>query len=235
MRRPIVAGLVLGGLIALWAGSALAGDEPMKRTITVSATGTTTAVPDEARISSGVVTEADTAKGALAANSAAMTSLIDGLKAAGIDANDIQTSSFGVEPRYTRPREGEPAQINGYRVVNQVSVLVRNLDRLGEILDRVVALGANQLGSLTFEVSEIETLRDAARKDAIANARRRAELYAAAAGVKVGDVVSIVEGASGGPPVPYRASRTAFDGAVPIERGTETLSADVTVTWELER
>ncbi|MDX2309573.1 MAG: SIMPL domain-containing protein [Hyphomicrobium sp.] len=224
--------LAIGGI----SGKAMAGDEMMKaqRTVTVSASGTATAKPDQARIASGVVAEAATAKEALADNSKAMAGLLQTLKANGIDAKDIQTSSFSVDPRYTNPQDGTAPRVDGYRVSNQVDVVVRDLARLGEVLDAVIGAGANQVSGLTFEASTAETLRDAARKDAVANARRRAELFAAAAGAKVGDVVTIVEGQSGGSPVLYRAAKAAMDSAVPIESGSMTLTADVTVTWKLE-
>jgi hypothetical protein len=90
------------------------------------------------------------------------------------------------------------------------------------------------MNGITFEVSAAETLRDAARKDAVANARRRAELFATAAGVKVGKVISITEGAMVEPRPYLRAGRAAAMEAVPVERGTQSLEATVTVTWELE-
>jgi uncharacterized protein YggE len=189
--------------------------------------------PDQARIVSGVTTEAATAREALSKNTEAMKKVIAGLKASGIEAKDIQTTSFHIEPRYTRPKEGEAPLIDGYRVTNQVQVLSRNLDRLGEILDQLVTLGANETAGLSFEVSEAETLRDEARKEAVANALRRAKLYAAAAGAEVGDVLTIQEGGDMGPrPMPM--ARAMKMEAVPIERGTEMLEASVTVTWALK-
>lgn len=221
-------------LAALPAVSALAADDiAARRSITVSATGLVAVEPDQARISSGVTTEAETAKDALAENSATMKKLIDGLKAAGVAAKDIQTSQLSVNPRYTRPREGETQRIDGYSVTNQVEITARDLDKLGEVLDALVRLGANQMGGLTFGVSEAETLRDDARKEAVANARRRAELYAQAAGVELGEVLKIDEGGESGPP-PMPMARAMKMEAVPIERGTETLSASVTITWALK-
>ena len=163
-----------------------------------------------------------------------MKKLIAGLKSAGIDAKDIQTSNFSVQPRYTNPREGQVAVINGYQVQNQVSVRARDLSRLGEVLDSLVSLGANQMRGLSFEVSKAETLRDEARKAAIANAKRRADLYAAAAGAEVGQVISIAEDVVQAGPHPVAFARAAAAEQVPIERGTETLEARVTVTWALK-
>lgn len=235
-RRRCNIAAVLISLAALAGPSvqAVAEESRMERTVTVSATGTAIAVPDTARIATGVLSEAATAREALTANNTAMAKLIAALKENGIEAQDIQTSGFNLNPRYTNPREGQPAVIDGYQAANQVTVHVRNLDKLGEVLDKLVSIGANQMNGITFEVSAAETLRDAARKEAIVNARRRAELFAAAAGVKVGKVVSITEGAMIEPRPYFKAGRVAAMEAVPVERGTQSLEATVTVTWELD-
>ncbi len=210
-------------------------DDKMQRHITVSATGTVEVTPDLARIQTGVVTEAETAAQALTANSAAMGKVIDGLKQHAIEAKDIQTSSFRVEPRYTNPRDGQAPEINGYRVVNEVQVLVRDTPKLGTILDALLKLGANQMSGLSFDVSKAETLKDDARKQAIDNALRRAKLLATAAGAEVGEVISISEEvAFAGPPRPYAMARAAKADMVPVESGSETLEARVTVTWALK-
>jgi uncharacterized protein len=220
---------------AILASPVTAEDARMDRTITVTATGSASAIPDRARVATGVVSEAATAREALSANSAAMEKLIAGLKQNGIDAQDIQTSGLNLNPRYTNPRDGQPPVIDGYQASNSVEVYVRDLDKLGEVLDKLVTLGANQMNGITFEVSAAETLRDSARKDAIANARRRAELYAAAAGAKVGKVMAIAEGTESSPPPYFKAGRAAaMSASVPIERGSQSLEASVTVTWELD-
>lgn len=229
LLRPAFLGLAMIGT----ASAAGAGDDKPPRTITVSAAGRVAVVPDRARITSGVTAEGATAREALTANSAAMQKVIAALKAGGIDAKDIQTSQFRVEPRYTRPEEGQSSKIDGYSVTNQVEVLVRDLDKLGDILDRLVSAGANQSSGLAFEVSKAETALDDARKEAVANARRRAELYAAAAGAEVGEVLTITEGEASPPPRPVFARALKAE-AVPIERGTETLEANVTITWALK-
>lgn len=216
--------------------AAMADDtKPLQRTITVSASGEVSATPDVARVSSGVSTEANTAREALSANSEAMKALIAGLKSAGIEPKDIQTSSFHIEPRYTNPREGEVTVINGYRVMNQVEIVSRKIENLGAVLDQMVTLGANQMNGLTFEVSQAETLKDEARKAAMANAQRRAKLLAAAAGAEVGEVISISEETSGPPqPFQYKMARATMAESVPVEQGTATLEARVTVTWGLK-
>ncbi len=206
----------------------------MDRLITVSATGYAYAEPDRARLSTGVTAEADTAEAALSANTELMKKVIAGLKEAGIDPKDIQTSNFNVEPRYTNPRDGEPPVINGYRVSNQVSILVRDLKAIGGLVDKLVSLGANQIHGLNFEVSKAETLKDEARTEAVANARRRAELLAKAAGADVGEVVSIAEEVGYSGPRPMAMARAEKADFAPVEAGTETLEARVTVTWKLK-
>lgn len=228
-----VAVLAAASLLLAFTTPLRAEDKPMDRLITVSATGYAYAEPDRVRLSTGVTAEADTAEAALSANTELMQKVVAGLKENGIDAKNIQTSNFHVEPRYTNPRDGTAPTINGYRVSNQVTILVQDLKSLGGLLDKLVALGANQVHGLTFEVSAAETLKDEARKEAIANARRRAELLAAAAGAEVGEVVTITEETGYGGPRPV-AMRAAKAEAVPIEAGTETLEARVAVTWKLK-
>jgi uncharacterized protein YggE len=209
-----------------------AENDKIERTISVSATGSIAVEPDVAQISAGVVTEADSAKDAIGRNSNAMSKLIDGLKAAGIAAKDVQTRTFSVEPRYTQPKEGRAATINGYRVLNQVRLTAHDVKRLGEILDQAIALGANQINSITFGVSKIEMLKDEARKQAMENARKRGELYAKAAGGELGPVLRISESVAG-------LQQPAFDGRmatranVPIEAGTREIEVEVHVIFAL--
>lgn len=214
-------------------------DKQMNRTITVSASGTTDAVPDVARITSGVATEAPTARAALTANTEAMNKVIAGIKAAGIEAKDIQTSNFNINPQMDYPQDGKPPVLRGYRVENSVSIRVRDIARLGDILDQIVTLGANQTGQLSFEVSKADALKDDARKAAMANAARRAKLLAEAGGAELGKVVQILEDVAFTGPEPravmMEARAVKMSAApVPVEQGSAELEARVTVTWELK-
>jgi hypothetical protein len=212
-----------------------AQDRRPDRSVTVSATGSVAADPDMAYVSTGVVSEAETARDALSRNTATMKKLIDGLKEKGVAAKDIQTTSINVEPRYQQFKDGRPATIAGYRVVNQVRITARDLTKLGEVLDQAVTLGANQMGGIQFDVSKAETLKDEARKRAMENALRRAKLYAAGAGAEVGPVISISEDVQyvGPRPVPMARAALAAE-AVPIEAGTQMLEARVHVVWSLK-
>lgn len=225
--------IVAVSLLAVSGFGAFAQERKMERTITVAATGAVDVEPDIATISTGVMSEAPTAREALTKNTEAMKKVVDGLKAKGIDARDIQTTQFQIDPTYQTAKDGSAPKIVGYRVNNSVSLIVRDIGKLGEIIDAVVTLGANQAGHIGFEASKAETLRDEARKLAIANALRRAKLYAEAAGASVGQVLTISEGVVNAAPMPM--GRVAMSAkAVPIERGTERLEVSVQVTWALQ-
>lgn len=236
MRNFLMPLTAAGLLLAAAIQPVAAEDKPMERTITVSASGTAVATPDEASIQTGVSSEAKTAREALAANSRAMKEVIAKLKAAGIEAKDIQTSQFNIEPVHTYPKEGQPPVVTGYRAHNAVSVKVRDLDKLGEVLDQLVAAGSNEMGGISFGVSKAETLKDEARKQAMDNALRRAKLYAAAAGAEVGEIVQISEDTSFAQPRPMMGgARMAMAAeAAPVERGSVDLEARVTATWRLK-
>jgi uncharacterized protein len=214
-----------------------AEEKPMERTVTVSASGSVAAEPDEATIATGVTSEAKTAREALSKNNEAMKKVIAELKSKGIDAKDIQTTQFNMEPIYIYPKEGQPPVLNGYRAHNMAGVKVRNLDKLGEVLDQLVTSGSNQMNGISFDVSKAETLKDEARKEAMANALRRAKLYAQAAGAEVGDIVQISEDTIQHGPQPVVFAKRAMAAnaeSAPVERGSVELEARVTATWKLK-
>ena len=213
----------------------LSADEAPKRTISLAATGAIRTTPDKVDISTGVTAQAPTAKEALAKNSAAMTEVIAALKTEGLDSKDIQTTNFTVQPLYEERKDGRSPKVVGYQVTNSVQVTVRDVGKLGQILDKVVSLGANDVNSIEFGVAEAEALKDEARKLAMRNAVANAKLYAEAAGAKLGKVLTISEDqgivvARSIAAAPMEMSAKA----VPIEAGTTTVEARVSVTFELE-
>lgn len=225
--------LILGG--TSMSDPADAQDKPRERTITITASGEVAAEPDLAVISTGVVSEAETARAALMTNSTAMRKVIDGLKTAGIAARDIRTSQLSIEPRYTSSTSGRASSIQGFRVTNRVTVTLRDMTKLGETLDQVSSLGANQMGGIQFMVSKAETLTDEARGQAMQNAIRRAQLYAKAAGADLGPVVTITEEVHAFRPYAGGVARTASAApAIPIEQGEQKLTVNVNVTWALK-
>jgi uncharacterized protein YggE len=203
-------------------------------TVTVSGVGTVSAAPDMAEITSGVVTQAPTAAQALAANSQAMEQVLLSLAALGVAARDIQTTNISVSPQRRVVRgEGRPPEIVGYEVTNQVRVKVRDLGQLGRVLDQQVAQGANSVYGIRFGLADPEPMLDEARKRAMADARRRGELYAAAASLTIGRVVAVQE-AGAAAPRPEMAARVMTVGAVPVAPGEQEIQASVSVTFSLE-
>jgi len=224
---------LLASFLSVEVPEALA-DAPEKRTISLSATGTVKTKPDKVDITTGVTSEGQTARDALDKNTEAMAKVVAGLKEAGIEPKDIQTTNFSVSPIYEQKKQGQAAFITGYRVTNQVHITVRDTGKLGDILDTVVGLGANQIGSISFGVSEPEALKDEARKQAMRNAIADAKLYAETAGVELGPVLTITEETGGYiPRYAEAAAPMAMDKAVPIEAGTTTIEVQLRVTWEL--
>ncbi len=211
-------------------------------TISIVGMGEVTGAPDTAYVMSGVTTQGATAREALDANNAAMTALIETLKAAGIEERDIQTSGFSVMPNYVYTDERDangytlPPKINGYSVFNNVNVRVRDISTLGAVLDQQVTVGANTISGVTFSVADPSTLLDEARKLAFADARARAQLYADTARVELDQIVSISESQMMQPPQPYMFDRAEMAAAspVPIQGGELTFQINVNVTWEID-
>jgi hypothetical protein len=199
------------------------------RLVTVSGEATVSVAPDMAVIRIGVTSGAKTAREASDANAKQMTAVLAAIKDAGIADRDVQTSRLSLQPQYD-PNKGGTARLLGFQVTNQLTVKMRDIDKLPSILDRAIAAGANEMSGIEFVVSEQSKLLDQARSEAIADARRKAELYAHAAGVKVGHVVAIAEEGSAPPPRLMQALRA---GAVPVAPGEQTLRAVVTVSYEL--
>jgi uncharacterized protein YggE len=226
--------LTLLALAPLHALPALADTQAEKRTISLAASGAVKTAPDKVDISTGVSSEAKTAREALDQNTQAMAKVIEALKADGVDAKDIQTLNFSVGPIYEQRTDDKPPVVVGYRVINQVRITLHDVGKLGAILDKVVSLGSNQIDSIEFGVEEPEALKDEARKLALKNVTDNAKLYAEAAGVGLGQILSITEEDSSYQPR-YAPMATRMDSAkeVPIEAGTAAVEVRVRVTWEL--
>ena len=227
--------LVAISLFALRPASAHDNGQP-KRFIAISATGTVKTTPDKVDIATGVTSQGETAKEALAKNTEAMTQVVDTLKAEGIDPKDIQTSQFTVMPLREEYQQGRSPKIIGYQVTNSVQITLRDPKKLGAILDKVVSVGANEINSIQFGVSDPEDLQDKARKRAMEEAIDIAKLYAKAADAKLGKVLTITEDQAIMPPRPYAraAMEMKADAAAPIEAGTALVEVRVSVTFELE-
>jgi uncharacterized protein YggE len=211
------------------AALALAPAQAAEKLVTVTGEATVAVAPDTAMIRLGVSSQEKTAREASEANAKQMTAVFAAIKDTGVADRDIQTSRLSLQPQYD-PNKSGTARLTGFQASNQVTVRIRDIDKLPTVLDRAITAGANEMSGIEFVVSEQSKLLDQARDDAIADARRKAELYAKAAGAKLGRVVSITEEGSAPPPRPIQAMRA---GAVPIAPGEQTLKAIVTVSYEL--
>jgi len=203
----------------------------------ISAKGRTTRVPDLATIRAGVVSQAPTAAAALADNAQRMARVMAGLKRAGIAPRDIATSNVGLNPQY-RYTDGQAPAITGYQATNTVSVRFRDVARSGGVLDALVAQGANQIDGPNLSIDKPDAALDEARTDAVKRARARADLYAAAAGMKVVRVVSIAEAGqdAGGPVQPpmFMARAMKADAPTAIAPGEKDVTVTLSVRFLLQ-
>ena len=231
MRR---AALIIA--LALIGAPALAeppGDFPAA--ISVTGEASISVPPDIAFVDAGVATDAKTAHEASEANNVAMGKVMAALKSASVDSRDIQTSRLSLQPQYAPNRSG-PSPIVGYRASNRVTVRIHDVTKVANVIDALVGAGANDIGNVNFEVSQASKLLDDAREKAVADARRKAEIYAKAAGVTLGAPLDITEG---GTPAPmFRSKMVAAApmavAGTPIAQGEETLSVSISVTWAIK-
>lgn len=234
LRAGLVASLLLSGAVT----NSFANDV---NTMSLVGTGTTTAAPDMANLSSGVITRGKTAGEALALNNGAMAKLVTVLKDGGVAEKDLQTSGFAVQPQYVysdkRDENGynKMPEIVGYQVSNNITVRVRDLDVLGTLLDKMVNAGSNTINGVSFAVAAPKALLNTARRNAMADAVAKANLYADAANVCLASVKSISEN-GGYQPQPKMMRAMAMDmaeSAVPVQAGEVGYDMSVSVTWEI--
>lgn len=203
--------------------------------LTVSGTGTATTAPDIGVVTLGVRKSAANASTAMTAVSAALDDVLQLIRAGGVAELDIQTTGLSLSPRYAPPRDSEAGpRVVGFQASNAVTLTIRDLDALGPLLGQVVAQGANTLNGLTFDVSDAGPLQSEAERRAVADAARTATVLADAAGLKLGPIVSIVEGVASGQGGPIlRSFSAAESAAVPIAGGAVSRTATVTLTYRL--
>ncbi|KAF0115389.1 MAG: hypothetical protein FD150_1057 [Rhodobacteraceae bacterium] len=228
--RALSALFLSAALVLPLTAPVLAEDAPT-RTISVTGTGTIEAAPDMATLMIGVTTQAATAAEALAANTTATDAVIARLTASGIEARDMQTSNLSINPNWTGYDSATPT-ISGYVASNMLTVRVRKLDTTGAVLDAAVTDGANTLNGLTFGLADPEPAYSEARKEAVADARAKAELLATAAGVTLGEVVSIADQGAMTDPAPMYREAVA-SAPVPVVGGELGLIANVSVTYAI--
>jgi uncharacterized protein YggE len=219
-------------MLSLTLTAAHAQNDRLPRVITVIGEGEVNIVPDLDILSGGVTTTAKTAREASEANAKAMNAVMAALKGAGIEERDVQTSRLSLQP--LRDHTRNEARINGFQATNQVRVKVRDVTKAAEMIDKLVTAGANDIYGIQFVVSAPSKPLDAAREAAIADARRKAEVYAKAANVQLGPAVNITEDGGAAPPRPMM--RHGMEAAAtPISPGEQTQRVTVTVSYELVR
>ncbi|MBI2719072.1 MAG: SIMPL domain-containing protein [Rhizobiales bacterium] len=226
---------VAGFIAAMNLATPAMADSAPPRTLSLTGHGEMRIVPDLAVVSVGVTSSADTAAAAVAANTTSMTAVLAALAKAGIATKDIQTANFSVQPRYDYGN-GQAPRLLGYDVANTVTVNLRDLAKLGSVLDQAVTAGSNQVNGISFQTAKPDAALDEARKLAVADAARKAALFAAAGSVSLGNILSISEAAGTAPPVPMQAKIVRAEGAadVPIAQGEQVIAADVNIVWEIK-
>ncbi|MBB5884227.1 SIMPL domain-containing protein [Xanthomonas sp. LMG 8992] len=238
--RPLLLALslALGGTMTAHAQSAAPGYAvPADGTLlNIAAQAEAKRAPDVAAISAGVVTQATDSAAAMRQNAEQMTKVLAAIRAAGIADKDVQTSGVSLNPQY-KYVENQAPQITGYQANNSVNLKVRDIAKLGKVLDALAAQGANQINGPTFEIDDPEPLYDQARVDALKKAQARAQTYAKALGLHVRRIVSISEGSSGGvrPPMPMMramAMKAEMD-STPVAPGESSVSVNLDVVFEL--
>lgn len=220
------------------ASAQTATDTP-KTDIGVSGTGKVSVTPDTGVASIGVDITAPTLAAATKESSEKMAAVIAAIKAQGVDAKDIQTSSYSVYPITNTPKEGETPAITGYRVSNIVTVKIRAIENVGKVLDASLEAGANSVNSVYFIVNDPSKAQDEARTAAVKEAMAKAQTLATAAGVKVGKIISISDIQAGVVPIyrtdAFQSVPAAAGGAGPVETGSTEVTATVEMHFEISQ
>ncbi|MCD2184425.1 SIMPL domain-containing protein [Rhizobium sp. GN54] len=240
--RALAATALAAALTAAAAVPVLAQEtRPREPVITVTGEGRADVAPDMAVVDLGVVKDGKTAREALDANNAAMAEVMKALKDAGIAERDLQTSGFVINPQYQFPQgdgnENKPPVLVGFQVSNMLSVRIRDLAKLGTILDQTVTLGVNQSGGIRFTNDKPEAAISEARKKAVEDGIARARELTSAAGIDIGKVLEISETSYRAQPMPMMRAAMAKDfapEAVPVAAGENSYSVTVTMTFELK-
>ncbi|ASS56390.1 SIMPL domain-containing protein [Rhizobium leguminosarum] len=216
--------------------------KPREPVISVTGDGESSVAPDMAIVNFAVVKQAKTAREALDENNKAMNDVLAALKSGGIAERDLQTSGFSIQPQYNYPQpvdgQQQQPQLIGYQTINSVTVRLRDLAKLGAVIDQSVSLGINQGGDIQFTNDKPDAAIEEARKDAVAEAVKKAKTLSEAAGVKLGRIIEINENVPRAMPQPvYRATmmKEASDAAVPVQSGENNYNVSVTVTFAIEQ
>jgi hypothetical protein len=242
MQKRILFWVIIGFLIILAIFVVVSINQKLNtaattNTVSFSGEGKVLAKPDVAVVDLSIVTEAVTSKTAQDANSEKSRKIVDFLKKQNIDDKDIKTVSYNIYPKYSYPRNEAP-KIEGYRVEQTIKVKIRDLDNVSSILDGVVAVGANQIGNLSFEIDEPERLKTEARAKAIADAKKKANELKDQIGIKLGRIVNFSENVGGWPVPLYRnmalEEKGIGGGGPAMPTGENEITVNVTITYQIK-
>lgn len=241
----VVVALTVGGLTVALAGgpgnaqptAASTAPQTAERSITVVGTGKVTGKPDIARVTVGVETQAPLLQQAVDENKAKMSALLDTLKKLGLADKDIRTSNYSVyTERVPSPTSGAEASANQmiYHVTNQVEVTVRDVNQIGDALDKAVAAGANNIYGVNFSVEDTARLEADARAKAVADAKARAASLAQLNNVQLGDVLTVSEVVGGAMPIYRDAVGLGGGGSTPVQPGELEMSFSIQITYAVK-
>ncbi len=235
IRQSVIFAAIFSIFLSAFGPSAMAADptaHEWPRTVTVRGEGSISVKPDLAVITFGTLSQSPQVAAALEANNQSMRKLLDSIKKFGVADKDVQTSGFNVSPRYERGRRG---RIVGYSVRNSLTVKLRDLSKVGELISIAMGQGANQLHGFRFVVEKTPERLDELRRAAVKDAARKAKILVESAGLKIGRAIRIAEGSA---LVPVRRARVAMGGSgsssVPVAPGESELRLFVTVVFEIE-
>lgn len=232
LARPLTVAAAISLGMAGGAAQAQTAFEPI---LVVTGEAQARVAPDLAQVRAGVTTQGKTAREASDANAKAMAAVVAALTEGGIAEKDLQTTRLSVQPVYDNtPNRPGPNRITAFQASNQVTIQIRDTRRVSDVVDAAIGAGANDLGGIEFVVSDRSKVLDGARAEAIADARRKAEIFAKAAGVTLGPVVAVAEDGAAEPPMPMMRM-AARDQATPVSPGENTLQVGVTVTFQIMR
>jgi uncharacterized protein YggE len=229
MTHPFALAVAAAALLA-----APASAQTILPAISVTGEASVSVPPDQAQIDGGMTSDAKTAREASDANNAAMGKVLLALKVAGIDEKDYQTSRLSLQPQYAAQNRPGPQVVTGYRASNRVTIRLRDVTKIAGVIDILVSAGANDIGGINFMVSQASKLLDDAREQAISDARRKAQIYAKAAGVTLGDPISISEEGAAAPVFRSKMVAGGMAASAPVAQGEETLSISVSVSWAIK-
>ncbi len=239
VRTSLLAALVALPSVALAQGPAGASAMPMMSheappVIVVSGRGEARVTPDRAVISFGTETRRATAAAAAQENARIQRAVLDTVRALGIPADEIVTGEYGVYPEQQYDNTTRQSRVVGYVVRNVVRVRIAKLERVGIVIDAVLAKGANNVNGLELSASNTDDARRAALADAVDRARRDAEAIARAAGGSLGGLIELTTQEQEAPVFmagPMVKTMAAADATTPVQGGAQTISARVVARW----